>query len=65
MDFHHENSGFVIVEPFAFYRYSFSVFAYPHAFAEVPSFWMKLIISRDLHLISNFDFRYQRILLNM
>ena len=61
-DFHHENSVFVIVEPFAFYRYSFSVFTYPHDFAKVSRFWMKLVICWNLHPISNLNFRYHRFL---
>ncbi len=65
MDFHHENNFFAVVSLFTLYRYSFSVFTYPHDFARVSIFWMKLLVRWNLHFISDLNFSYQDFLLNM
>jgi hypothetical protein len=65
VDSHHHSNCFAAMFLFTLYCYSFSVFTYPHDFARVSIFWMKLLAHWNLHLVSNFNFCYQRFLLNM
>ena len=60
VDFHHNRHYFAVMLFLTLYCHSFSVFTYPHDFARVPMFWMKLLARWNLQLVSNLNFCYQR-----